>query len=88
MPAPDAVDDTVDDVLVDPVRGARDRALDAVDDDVLVEVVEVVLVLEERVAGVRAPVALGEPLERPELLAAEPEERGDADGDAPRATPR
>ena len=45
-----AVDDAVDHVLVDPVRGLGDRMGDAVDDDLLVEVVEVVLVDEEVVA--------------------------------------
>ena len=49
----DAVDDAVDDVLVEPVRRPGDRALDAADDDVGVEVVEVVLVDEHRVAGAR-----------------------------------
>ena len=65
-----------------------DRAADPVDDDVLVEVVEVVLVLEERVPGVRGLVALREPLERAELLAAEPVERGDADRERRDARPR
>ena len=45
---PAAVDHAVDDVLVDPVGGPGDRALDAADDDVGVEAVEVVLVDEHR----------------------------------------
>ena len=51
----DAVDDAVEDVLVEPVGGPGDRALDAAGDDVGVEVVEVVLVHEQRVAGAGPP---------------------------------
>src|SRR4051794_3368748 len=79
--APGAVDDTVDHVLVHPVRRARDRPLDAGDDDTFVEVVEVVLLLEEAVAGVRDLVAFGEALERADLFTLEPEVRGNADRD-------
>ena len=49
----DAVHDPVEDVLVEPVGRPGDRSLDAAGDDTGVEVVEVVLVHEERVAGVR-----------------------------------
>ena len=65
----DAVDDAVDDVLVDPVHRLRDRVGDGVHDHVLVEVVEVVLLDEERVTGAGQPVALREPDERPEHVA-------------------
>src|SRR4051794_21684662 len=80
-PATDAVHDAVDHVHVDPVRGAGDRALDVSDDDALVQVVQVVLVEQEPVPGLGRTRALREALERPELLAVEPEEQPDADRD-------
>ena len=65
-------------VLVEPVGGPGDRALDAADDDVGVEPVEVVLVHEHRVAGAGDPVALGDAVgpEAPEVP-----EVGEADAD-------
>ena len=50
-----AVDDTVDDVLVDPVRGAGDRTGRTRGDHAGVQVVEVVLVDEQCVACIRDP---------------------------------
>src|SRR6478735_2385530 len=78
---PDAVHHAVDDVHVDPVGRAGDRALDPGDDDALVEVVQVVLVHEEAVAGLGCARAGGETLEPAQLLAVEPEEQADADRD-------
>src|SRR6478736_1519948 len=72
---PDAVHHAVDDVHVDPVRRAGDRALDPGDDDALVEVIQVVLVDEEAVAGLGCARAGGETLEPAQLLAIEPEEQ-------------
>ena len=57
----DGVHDAVDHVLVEPVGARAIGALDAADDDVGVEVVEVVLVLEERVAGAGQRVPLVRP---------------------------
>src|SRR5882762_9672565 len=45
----DAVDDAVEHVLVEPVRGLGDRPLQTADHNARVEIVEVVLVDEERV---------------------------------------
>ena len=45
---------------------------DGVHDDLLVEVVEVVLLDQERVTGAGQPVALGEPDQRPERIRASP----------------
>src|SRR3954447_7305127 len=73
--------DRVDHVGVHPVRRTGDRALDAGDDDALVQVVEVVLVDEERVPRLRRVRARGEALEPAQLLAVEPEEEADADRD-------
>src|SRR3954471_11455242 len=61
--ATDAVHRAVDHVHVHPVRRARQRALDAADDGVLVQVIQVVLVEQERVPGLRRATALGEPLD-------------------------
>src|SRR5437879_2402134 len=57
-----AVDEAVDDVLVEPVHGPGDRVLDRADDAVEVQRVEVVLLLEEVVAGAGQAVALGAPV--------------------------
>src|SRR3954467_7039760 len=54
------IDDGVDDVLVDPVGAFRDFALDAADDAVGVQVVEVVLVDQQRLTGAVHLVAVRE----------------------------
>src|SRR6478752_8239644 len=67
--ATDAVHDAVDHVHVHPVRRARQRALDAADDRVRVQVIQVVLVEEERVPGLGRAAPLGEALDpEPALL--------------------
>src|SRR3954451_16754418 len=56
----------VDDVLVDPVGEPGDRTLDATDDTIGVQVVEVVLVEQQRLAGVGRLVAFAELVQEPE----------------------
>src|SRR3954451_23233859 len=70
VPSADAegIDDGIDDVLVDPVSGARHRALDATDDPVGVEVVEVVLPDQQRLAGASNLVALAQAVQGAEQV--------------------
>src|SRR5690606_40276400 len=79
--------DPVDDVLVDPVGGPGDRVLRAAGDAARVDVVEVVLVLEEPVAGPGEGVAPGDAVD-PDAPPV-PEVRGaDAEGGDHRADQR
>src|SRR6266567_4245852 len=73
-----AVDGAVDDVLVEPVHGPGDRVLDRTNDAVDVDLVEEVLLLEEVVPGPGRAAPAGEAV-RPEIAEVVPE--GDADAD-------
>src|SRR5438270_1869375 len=73
-----AVHDAVDDVLVEPVHGPGDRVLDRADDAVDVDLVEEVLLLEEAVPGPGRAAPAREAV-RPEVAEVVAEVDADAD---------